>query len=295
MVPINGSLYGAVWYLPSVGTKANETAAEAPLTEAASAASTQADATNALTASLATDTVSISSQARAQLDASSQADTTDSNGATNVVPVESASPHYAKTVQLADGKQVVQLGDVDAGKAYFHKQGQNDYGYQGTCGLVSVGDVINQFGNPVTENDVVHYAVDHKLCNVVAGQPTASGGTTMVDQSKILTGMGTPAHIELGDTLEGLGRDLEEGHGVIIAVNAGELWNRSSYYDNGAPNHAVTLTGVAADPNTGKTVGVWVNDSGAGNYQRYLPVDHPAIKNWKENGEPAVVTDQEHS
>lgn len=290
MLPINGSLYGAVWYLSSAGTKANETAADAPLTEAANAVSTTAQP-----AFLASDTVSISSQARAQLDATSQDNASDSDGTTNVVSIESASPHYAKTVQLSNGTQVVQLGDVDASKAYFHKQGQNDYGYQGTCGLVSVGDVINQFGNPVSENDVVHYAVDHKLCTVVAGKPAASGGTTMVDQSKILTGMGTPAHIEVGDSLEGLGRELEEGHGVILAVNAGELWNRSSYYDNGAPNHAVTLTGVAADPNTGKTVGVWINDSGAGNYQRFLPADHPAIKNWQENGEPAVVTDQEHS
>jgi hypothetical protein len=253
--------------------------------------------------SLPGDTVTISTLAQEKL--SNEGQTVSESGSTdgqsssaasaNVVPAGGKTPHYVKSVKLSDGQEVLQLGNTDASKSYFHKQGQNDLGYQGTCGLVSCGDVANQFGVKVNENDVVHYAVDHGLANVVKGSPAESGGTTMAEQATVLDGLGVSAHIEIGDSLEGLGRQLEEGHGVIIEVNAGALWNNSAYYDTGAPNHAVTVTGVASDPDTGKAVGIWVNDSGAGQYERYVSADDSAIQNWKANGEPSVVTDLEHA
>jgi hypothetical protein len=159
---------------------------------------------------------------------------------------------------------------------------------------VACGDVANQFGKNVSENDVVHYAADNNLC-VSSGDPKREGATTITDQERVLDGLGVPAHIESGNTLKGLGKDLEEGHGAIIEVNAGELWNNPDYYDSGKTNHAVTVTGVAIDPSSGEAEGAWIDDSGNGSYDEYVSVDNPALQDWANNGSPSIVTDGEHN
>lgn len=213
----------------------------------------------------------------------------------NFVPAGEPSPHYVTEVTLSDGEEVLQQGDIDASKSYFHKQGNNDLNFKGTCGIVSCGDVANQFGVDVTENDLVHYAADHDLCRVVDDSPAQSGGTTMTDQEQILEGVGISSHIEVGSSLEGIGRELEEGRGVIMEVNAGELWNDARYYNYGVINHAVTVTAVASNIDTGEAEGLWINDSGSGQYSRFIAADDPVIQNWIKNGSPAVVTDLEHA
>lgn len=247
--------------------------------------------------SAGTDMVSLSDAAQ-QLSLDALQTSTSSNIATafnapDVVPVGDEAPHYVKTVQIPDGQDVLQLGNADGSKDYFHKQGNNDLGYQGDCGLVSAGDVANQFGVNVSENDVVHYAADNGLCTT-SGPSDQQGATTLIDQEKVLNGLGVSSHIEEGNTLEGLGRELEDGHGAIIEVNAGDLWNNPKYYDSGNINHAVTVTGVAVDPVTGQAKGIWIDDSGTGQYDRYVQSDNTAVQGWLQNGSPSVVTDAEH-
>jgi hypothetical protein len=208
--------------------------------------------------------------------------------------VSEATPNYVQQTTLENGQDVLQLGDVDSSANYFHMQGKNDFDYKGTCGLVSVGDVATQFGEKVTENYVVHYAVDHDE-TVVNGDASALGGTTMKDQVALLNGLGIPAHQELGNSLDGLGKELEEGHGAILEVNAGKLWNEPEYDAGNGVNHAVTVTGVAVDQETGHAVGVWINDSGTGEYKEFVAASNPGIQSWLKNGSPEVVTNQEHA
>jgi hypothetical protein len=256
-------------------------------------ANTLTYAANQIT-SAATDTFTLSNAAlQLSHDGQQAASSASSTGASNRdFPVDVDTPRYIKTVELEDGDTTLQLGDVDASKDYFHKQGDNDLGYEGDCGLVSCGDVANQFGADYTENYVVHYAVDKGLCTT-DGSSLQRGGTTVLDQEKVLDGLGVPAHIEYGNTLEGLGRELEEGHGAIIEVNAGQLWDNPDYYGNGRINHAVTVTAVAADPVTGQATGLWIDDSGTGEYARYVDADNPGIQGWLDSGSLAVVTDGE--
>lgn len=290
---IGGSSYSSESYLSSLATKVNASEnrnQSAGIRSSGTSLSSVAN-TSSQSADSRSDTVTISSSAQEKLLQETQAD----SSSTKIVSVTDETPHFVKTVELPGGNEALQLGDVDASRDYFHKQGRNDLGFLGTCGLVSCGDIANQFGDKITENEVVHYAVDQGLTTVIPGNPEASGGTTMSQQAAILGGLGMPSHVDVGDSLEGLGRQLEEGHGVIMEVNAGELWGQSSYYDNGALNHAVTLTGVAVDRQSGKALGIWIDDSGSGSYQRYISADDPVIQNWKENGEPTVVTNIEHS
>jgi len=272
----------------------NRTTPDATLNSSKSNALT--DAGNRIS-SAGTDIVTLSDAAQ-RLSLGTPQTSTSSNLATaynapDIVPVGDETPHYVKSVNIPDGEAVLELGNADGSKNYFHKQGNNDLGYQGDCGLVSVGDVANQFGVHVSENDVVHYAADNGLCTT-SGSSDQLGGTTLVDQEKVLNGLGVSSHIEEGNTLEGLGRELEDGHGAIIEVNAGELWNNPTYYDSGNINHAVTVTGVAVDPVSGQAKGIWIDDSGTGQYDRYVQSDNTAVQGWLQNGSPSIVTNEEH-
>src|SRR5579863_4314915 len=130
------------------------------------------------------------------------------------------------------GREVLVVGDVQAYKELNHTQGDNPYGFESTCGLVSCQDVLGQFGVNVSESDVVQYAVTDGLCQVT-DSPESSGCTTLESQAKILTDAGVSAEPMTGASLNDLAGWVEQGRGVIVEVNAGELWDSPDNYGNG--------------------------------------------------------------
>jgi Peptidase_C39 like family len=194
---------------------------------------------------------------------------------------------------LSDGHPTVVIGDVSGYVDFNHPQGDNPYGFQSTCGLCSCGDILDQFGVNVTEADIVDHAVQNHECNIT-NDPEQSGGTSPENQVQILNDYGVPAHMEQSQSLEDLATDVEQGHGVIIEANAGYLWNQPQYLENGQSNHAVIVTGVARDPNTGEIQGFYVNDSGDGQAAKFI--DANTMTNaWVNTGGTAVVTDVAHT
>ncbi len=190
------------------------------------------------------------------------------------------------------GREVLVVGDVDRFREFNHRQGDNPFGFLGTCGLVSCEDVLRQFGIDVSEADVVRHAAAAGLCEV-SGPPEARGGTTEAWQAQILTDAGLPAHVETRGNLSDLAGWLGEGRGVIIEVNAGELWNNPAAYEGGRANHAICVTGAAVDPESAQILGFYVNDSGRaypGDAGRFIPLDL-AQRMWADAGGNAVVTD----
>jgi len=186
-------------------------------------------------------------------------------------------PHHLET--LPDGREAVEFGDAKGCAEFNHFQGDNDLGFKGTCGLVSCEDILKQFGIDVSENDIVNYADDKHLCQV-SDRPEESGGTTPFDQVKILEGHGVPAHVEVCDSLENLAGRIEEGHGIILGLNAGVLWNNVNYFDNGQPNHAIVVTGLDRDPQTGEILGFKINDSGvppSGNSNKFVDAETMSV------------------
>jgi hypothetical protein len=194
---------------------------------------------------------------------------------------------------LPDGGEAVVIGDVHGHAGYNHHQGENSLGYLGDCGLVSCGDVLNQFGVEVSEDDVVRHAAAVGEC-ATDGDPADAGGTTFGDQVQVLADYGIPAHTEQDDSLEDLAGEVEQGHGVIVAANSGVLWDDPNNYENGQANHAVTVTGVARDPNTGQLAGFYVNDSGTGQSARFVDTDTMTAA-WLSAGGNTVVTDVVHT
>ena len=190
---------------------------------------------------------------------------------------------------LPDGREALVVGDVRDLADFSHLQGDNPFSFQGTCGLVSCEDVLRRFGADVTEGGVVGYAIGSGLCNV-SDDPLSSGGTTVADQARILSDFGVPAHVDVGRSLEDLADDIERGSGVIVAANAGVLWDAPNHYDFGQPNHSVVVTGVARDPGSGVVSGFFINDSGTGEAGRFVDADAMS-RAWVDAGGSAVVTD----
>ena len=191
---------------------------------------------------------------------------------------------------LPDGREAVVIGDVEGVKKFNHHQGDNPYGFRGTCGLVSCQEILNQFGLEVTEADVVDWAVKNGLCSVT-DNPATSGGTTLESQARILSDFGVSAEYGSLSSLEELAQGVEEGKGIIIAVNAERLWGQPSFWSNN-PNHAIVVTGVARNPKNGKVEGIYINDSGRsyrGDSGRFI--DAKLLKRcWLNQGGNYVMT-----
>jgi hypothetical protein len=190
------------------------------------------------------------------------------------------------------GREIVVVGDVEGCKELNHRQGDNPYGFRGTCGLVSCEDVLRQFGVDVNEGDVVRHAITGGLCSV-SDSPENSGGTTVEWQARILSDGGVPARPVAEADLSDLSGWIAEGRGIIVEVNAGELWNDPNAYDGGYANHAIVVTGVAMNPSSGELEGFFVNDSGRGfpgDSGRFVSVDLMQ-RAWGDTGGAAVVTD----
>ncbi|WP_182906769.1 C39 family peptidase [Microbispora sp. H13382] len=189
---------------------------------------------------------------------------------------------------LPDGRETLVIGDVAGLAELAHRQGEVPE-FQGTCGICSCEGVLRRFGVEVSERDLVEHAVTNGLCEVT-GNPDTSGATTMEGQARILGDFGVPAHVEYGHSLEDLAANVEHGRGIIIAANAGELWQDPDSWEGGRPNHAVTVTGVARDPSDGSVEGFFVNDSGTGEAGKF--VDAATMEAaWLQAGGRSVVTD----
>lgn len=205
------------------------------------------------------------------------------------VPIEIPLEIPHELIELPNGQEGLVLGTPEQCADFNHQQGDNPYGFLGTCGLVSCEDVLRQFGIEVTEGDVVRHAIEVGAC-FVDGPADICGGTTASDQAQILSDFGVPAHSEHLDSLEQLANCIEEGRGVIIEVNAGVLWNNPAAYDFGQANHAIVATGVVRDPESGDVLGFFINDSGNGDSCRFVETSTMQDM-WMDTGGACVLTD----
>ena len=168
--------------------------------------------------------------------------------------------------RLPDGRQALVIGDHKRFADYVHKQG--DYpGYRGTCGICSCEMVLRMFGKRVNEASLVAHAIDRGLCTTrrTDRNPDRCGGTTPRDRVQILADYGVEAYADQAKSLEDVADKIEQGHGVILSVNAHALNDLPAWeWQYRTPNHAVAATAVARDEHTGELLGIYVNDSAPG-------------------------------
>lgn len=223
-------------------------------------------------------------------------------GPTPSTPEEYAQQarEWAQTVdQPADGRQLVDAPEpeeqqvIDAAKAdlrdrqdageilggdpvgradLWHQQGRNEPGYQQDCALASTAEVLQDCGVPAREDDVVKQAAAEGRCETRNSRPADNGGVrSMEDVASLLEENGVAAEVERPADEQSLAARVEDGHGVITAVNAGELWDGRydvgaeayGYDQDGRPagNHAVVVTGTTRDAE-GNLTGFVINDPG---------------------------------
>lgn len=193
---------------------------------------------------------------------------------------------------LPTGEATVISGNPEALADFNHKQGENDYGFQNDCGLVAAQDVLNQFDIDVREDDVVKHAVQHGECYADLSDRPGSGGTSPESLAKLLGEHGVSAHVETGRSLEDLAAAREHGYAVIAPVNAECLWyGPGAYSTESFANHAIVITAVARDPQTGDIQGFYINDSGPPDSGRF--VDTATMRAASTDvGGWAVITDR---
>ena len=164
---------------------------------------------------------------------------------------------------VVDGREVIIIGDVEKFKEYNHEQGQNEFGFQGTCGLVACEDILKQFGIKVTENDLVKFGIKNHFWDDKKLPPESMGGTTVDQQLAILEHFGVKAISEKPLSMEELASRFESGKAVKISVSAERLWDQPvPPFARLQSNHAIIVTGVQRDAKTGKIDGFFINDSG---------------------------------
>lgn len=162
-------------------------------------------------------------------------------------------------------------------------QGDEVEGAEGTCGLTSIANICRMNGQDVTEGMVVEYALENGLCSYDPWAAEETGGTSAEGQVEILKHFGIDAEFNDAsvNTYEAIADAIESGKGVIVELDAGELWDEPAYSTKilgifPAVNHAVTVTGVARDAMTGEIAGFYTCDSGRkmeSDACRYVPID----------------------
>lgn len=165
----------------------------------------------------------------------------------------------------------------------FFEQGNNEYGFEGTCGETTQANTLNKLlgTNEITENDVLNIAIDKNLCEVDVLDPANSGGTSTEQFMQLYDEMnhrvGDKLNIELFDYDDALGIDdmasrIENGSVLNIAVDSYELWDQPRDITDTAhyTDHWISVTGVDRSIDGG-IIGFKIVDSGGG--ESYLDID----------------------
>ena len=169
-----------------------------------------------------------------------------------------------------------EIPEVDS----FYEQGNNEYGFENTCGPTSIANSLNYLlgKNEYTENAVLTQAIQEGLCANYPDCPSAGGGTTTDEFIALYEHMnersGDQLQIDRFDfdkvlTMDEVVQKLDEGSVVNVAVDADTLWGERAPSIMGAPavekntDHWITVTGVDRSED-GKVQGFHIIDSGGG-------------------------------
>ena len=146
--------------------------------------------------------------------------------------------------------------------------GEGVEGFCGTCGLVSVENILRLAGKNLTESDVVDYARTHTighganirhLCTIDS-DPCSNGGTYAQDREILLRHYGLNSKIVHAD-VEKVAEYVAEGRGVIANVDANILWY--GHARSTPVYHSITVTSVARDEFSNEVLGFYICDSGS--------------------------------
>lgn len=188
-------------------------------------------------------------------------------------PVRGASPRRLEKTQHgweANGDGFVYDHPSEMASCLCDSQGfAYSANFAGTCGLCSCANVLRLAGVDLGEKEMIDFAAPGKLCDYVAGEPDASGGTRPWERREILSHFGVDSDIvsvgmsggrATSDSVQKIADYVSDGRGVIISVHANTLYASGPAEDD---YHAVTVTSVRKD-GLGNITGFYIADSNIG-------------------------------
>lgn len=163
-----------------------------------------------------------------------------------------------------------------------------DQGYSDTCAVRSQQLVLNDFGIPVTQEDLIKEATQH-------GWYAQGEGTPLEFVGNLLEDHGVQVNRFENANIFNLTNELAQGHKVIIGVDANELWHNGFWQDakdsilGDTPNHALIVAGIdTSDPNH---VQVILEDPGTGDVAKSYPMEQ-FMDAWKDSHYYMVSTQE---
>jgi len=177
-------------------------------------------------------------------------------------------------------------GDPAGAASTFHHQAYDD-----TCAIAAQMDVAHSISGVALDEETLRLIADAN------DWYTPGGGTPMNCVGNVLEACGVPVERLDGVELDTLASWLDEGRGVIVGVDALELWNPASQQDWALSEwlsypeagHAVRVTGIGADPFTGERL-VYMNDPGQPNGAGFSVPLEDFVDAWEDTGRFACVT-----
>jgi len=142
--------------------------------------------------------------------------------------------------------------------------------YQDTCAIQCQHLILNQFGVPATETQLVREAI-------ADGIYSPGHGTNPADVGKLLEDHGLAVHRYFGANVFNLAVELGQGHKVIVGVDSGSLWHTNTILEDiwkhfgfGSADHAVIVSGInTQDPEHPTVI---VTDPGTGDVAKEYPI-----------------------
>lgn len=146
--------------------------------------------------------------------------------------------------------------------------------YSDTCAIKSQQLILNDFGIPCTEDDLVRTSIEQGWYD--------GNGTSMQDVGNLLEYAGIECSRQAGANVFNLVGELSQGHKIIVGVDSDELWNDDTItgklhnwfkdvFVGDTPDHALIVAGIdTSDPDNVK---VLITDPGTGEEMKAYPLD----------------------
>ena len=170
-------------------------------------------------------------------------------------------------------------GSPTEASQYWFNQAEN-----GNCVPSSVAMIVSQYTGDALLSEQEFLDMAHDMGLLVYDE-TGGYGITDAGALALLEAAGIPAELETGD-MGSLEQALEDGKGVMLFIDSGEIWYGESSEDN-ASDHAVVVTGIDEEAGV-----VYLSDPGNpnGNIETVpIAVFEDA---WADSGYSMVVCDE---
>lgn len=164
------------------------------------------------------------------------------------------------------------MGDIfEANKVIGDASNPYQQSYLDTCAIKSQQIILNEYGIPVTEDQLVQYSFEQGW---YAGD---GSGTLFQDVGNLLEVANIPCSRLENANVFNLVNELAQGHKVIAAVDSGELWGNkfsawcNDFFNGDTPDHALIVSGIdTSDPQNAQVI---ITDPGSGDFKKAYPLD----------------------